>query len=595
MKFKFYLLPILLGGNASLLAMDEVVVTPTRYYQSVEEIVSSVIVINRETIDRTPAADVADLLRWHAGVEIGRTGGIGQQTSVFVRGTNSNHTAILVNGIKMNSATTGAPALELINTSTIERIEVVKGPRSTVYGSEALGSVINIITTTEEIENDAALHFSNGRYSTTEQGFDFKIANDYAIGDFSFSRIDSDGFPTTSESNTDHGHNNDTVDINVKTKLGKMGLGFGYWQAEGNTEYDGFGIDLDQDRKNDVLNTTLELPLTENWNSNLSISKIRDEIRQNQMNFIGDEDYAYTDRVVYDWKNDIKIVDNIFTFGISKTEENAESLSFGTRYKESTDTHSLYINQQLNIGKHDIFASTRYVDHEDFGDETLWNAEYGYQLTKKAKLFASFGTGFRAPDSNARFGFGGNPDLKEETSRSIELGMNYNFNQLNKFSFRAYENKIEDLIETILIDPGTFTFENRNISDARIQGVEFRFQHESNQWSANLEGSLKTPRNESDDSPLLRRAKRTLNGTLVYSHDKYYVQLNGLLSSERRDFGDVNLSGYGLMDLSVGINFPNATFSVKVDNLLDKDYELASGFNTPGQSVFAELRINFTE
>ncbi|MFK7815712.1 MAG: TonB-dependent receptor [Gammaproteobacteria bacterium] len=595
MKQKFYLLPVLLGLNTSLPAVDEVVVTPARYSQSIEEVVTSVIVIDRETINRTPAADLADLLRWHAGLEIGRTGGIGQQTSVFVRGTNSNHTAVLINGIKMNSATTGAPALETINTSVIERIEVVKGPRSTVYGSEALGSVINIITTTERLENEATAHFSGGRYSTTEQGFDFKVVNDYVSGDFSFNSIDSDGFPAASSSNTDHGHDNDTVDVNLKTKLGKMGLGFSYWQAEGSTKYDSFGTDLDQDRKNDILSTTLGIPISESWYSSISISKTRDEIRQNQMNFLGDEDYSFTDRVVYDWKNDITIIDNVFTFGVSKTNESAESLSFGTGYKENTDSYSLYVNQQISVGKHSVFGSTRYVDHDDFGDETLWNAEYGYKLSKKSRIFASLGTGFRAPDSNARFGFGGNSALKEETSRSFEVGANYKLNSFNSLSVRAYENKIENLIETIEIIPGSFVFENRNVSDARIQGVELKFQHQSNHWNLNLEGSLKDPRNESDDSPLLRRAKRSLAGTLVYNHDKYYVQLNGLLSSERSDFGGAELHGYGLMNLSAGIKFPNATFSVKVDNLLDKDYELASGFNTPGQSVFAELRINFTE
>ena len=595
MKYNLFLVLVLLGFSNALIAADEVVVTPARYSQTIDEVIPSVIVIDRETIERTPSADVADLLRWYAGIEIGRTGGYGQQTSVFVRGANSNHTAVLINGVKMNSATTGAPALEIINASVIERIEIIKGPRSTVYGSEALGSVINIITTTDEAKGYAAAHISHGRYSTTEQGVDLKAVNDYVIGDFSFNRIDSDGFPATTTSNTDQGHDSDTLDVNIKTKLGKSNWKFGYWQAKGNTEYDGFGIDLDQDRKNDVLNATFSMPVTEKWFSNLSVSKIRDEIRQNQMNFLGDEDFAFTDRIVYDWKNDISIIDNLFTFGISKTDEDTESLSFGTRYRENTDHYSLYANQQFNVGKHSVFGSTSYVDHNDFGDATLWNAEYGYKASKKSRIFASLGTGFRAPDSNARFGFGGNPDLKEETSRSIELGVNYDINQYNDLSFRAYENKIENLIETILIDPGAFTFENRNVSDARIQGLELKFQHQSNHWDVNLEGTIKNPRNETNDSPLLRRAKRSLNTSLVYTYDKYFVQLNGLLSSERRDFGDVNLSGYGLVDLSAGVYFLNAAFSVKVDNLFDKDYELASGFNTPGQSVFAELRLKFTE
>lgn len=595
MKYRLLLVLTLLSVSHLLLASDEVVVTPARYSQDINAVIPSVIIIDRETIQRTPSADVADLLRWYAGVEIGRTGGYGQQTSVFMRGTNSNHTAVLVNGVKMNSATTGAPALEIINASVIERIEIIKGPRSTVYGSEALGGVVNIITTSEDVKNNAAVHISRGRYSTTEQGVDFKIANDYVISDFSFNRIDSDGFPATTTSDTDHGHDSDTLDINLKTTLGKSDLKVGYWQAEGNTEYDGFGTDLDQDRKNDVLNATIGMPITEKWFSNFSVSKIKDEIRQNQTNFLSDEDFAFTDRIVYDWKNDISIIDNIFTFGASKTDENTESLSFGTRYKENTDNYSLYAGQQINFNKHSVFGSTRYVDHDDFGDATLWNAEYGYKFSNNLRMFASLGTGFRAPDSNARFGFGGNPDLKEETSRSIEFGANFDFNQSTGLSLRAYENKIENLIETILIDPGAFTFENRNVSDARIRGLELKFQHQSNFWGVNLEGTFKNPRNETDDSPLLRRAKRTLKGSLAYKHDKYFVQLNGLLSSKRRDFGDVELSGYGLVDLSTGINFPNATFSVKVDNLLDKDYELASGFNTPGQSVFAEIRIKFTE
>ena len=596
MKYRLLLILALLGVSNYSLGSDEVVVIPARQSQPLDEVIPSVIVIDRETIERTPSADVADLLRWYAGVEIGRTGGYGQQTSVFVRGANSNHTAVLINGIKMNSATTGTPALEIINTSVIERIEVIKGPRSTVYGSEALGGVINIITTTDEVKNNAAVHFSRGRYSTTEQGIDIKIANDYVMSDFSFNRFDSDGFPAATKSNTDHGHDNDTFDINIKTTLGKTNWKFGYWQAEGNTEYfDGFSTDLDQDRKNDVLNATFDLSVTGKWFSSLSISKIRDEIRQNQMNFLGNEDFAFTDRIVYDWKNDISIIDNIFSFGISKTEEDAESLSFNTRYKENTDNYSMYANQQFNFGKHSIFGSTRYIDHDDFGDETLWNAEYGYQLSNQSRLFASVGTGFRAPDSNARFGFGGNPDLKEETSRSIELGASYDFNRNTGLSIRAYENKIENLIETIEVIPDSSVFENRNVSEARIQGLELKFQHQSNYWDVNLEGTLKNPLNETDDSPLLRRAKRSLNGSLAYKHDKYFVQLNGLLSSERRDFGDVELSGYGLVDISAGVYFPHATFSVKMGNLLDKDYELASGFNSPGQSVFAELRINFTE
>ncbi len=594
MSFKGFF--IVLGMSISIIAhAEEVVVTPTRYSQSVKDVIPSIIVIDRETIERSQTADIADLLRWHAGLDIGRTGGFGQQTSVFVRGTNSNHTAVLINGIKMNSATTGAAALEMINTSAIERIEIIKGPRSTVYGSEAIGGVINIITTDSSKDSKADIFFSNGRYSSSEQGINLVYKNDYIAGGFTFDRFNTDGFPTTQTSNTDHGHDKDTVNVDLKSTIGSSELFFNYWQVEGNTEYDSFGTDLDQDRDNDVISMVFNVPVSENWQSSLSISRARDEIRQNQVNFLSDEDFAFTDRFVYDWKNDLLLSGHIFTFGASLADEETESLSFGTSYKEDTDIYSVYLHDQLIKDKHSLFSSTRFTDHDDFNDAVTWNLEYGYNIADNAKLFASVGTGFRAPDSNARFGFGGNPDLKEETSRSLEVGLNYNINSSTAFSIRAFENKIEDLIETLLIDPGSFTFENRNIAEARIQGVELSFQHQYKQWDVALEGIIQNPRNESDDSPLLRRAKRTVTSSISYNYDQFFVLLNGLLTSERRDFGDEVLAGYGLVGLSAGFNFPSAIVALKVENLLDKEYELASGFNTPGQSIFAELRIKFAE
>ncbi len=593
MKIKLLYIIIFLANYVS--AAEEIVVTPTKFAQNVSEVIPSVIIIDKQTIQQTPAANLADLLRWYAGIEMARTGGVGQQTSVFIRGANSNHTSVLINGVKMNSSTTGAPAFEAINTSFIERIEIVKGPRSTLYGSEAIGGVINIITSSDEIKNEAQVHFSNGRYSTTQQGFDFKISNNFLNADVSFAQLQSDGFPTVASSNTDHGHDNDTLDINLNTNIANIGFTFGYWQAEGNTEYDGFGVDLDQDRKNDVFSMAVSVPITEFWDSNFSISKVRDEIRQNQINFLGDEDFAFTDRIVYDWKNDLSILNTHLSFGATMTDEETQSLSFGTRYKENTDDFSLYINHKMNIGKHRVFGSTRYINHDDFGDELVWNAEYAYQVSNQLRLFASYATGFRAPDSNARFGFGGNPDLREEKSRSTELGLDCTFNDSTGLSLRLYENKIEDLIETILIDPGMFIFENRNVSEARIQGMEITFQHQSDLWDFNLEGSIKEPKNETNDSLLLRRSKRSLHSSFAYKNENYFVRLNGLLTSERVDFGGATLSGYGLLNFAAGIHFPYSTISLKFENILDKDYELASGFNTPGQSVFAELRVNFTE
>lgn len=571
--------------------LNEVVVTAAGYVQPVEEIIPSVIVIDRETIERNQPAGIADLLRWHAGLDIGRTGGFGQQTSVFLRGTNSNHTAVLVNGVKMNSAATGAAALAMIDTSSIERIEIIKGPRSTVYGSEAIGGVINIITSAQQPYNKAELRLSDGRYSTMGRGVDLSYANDYWSGRFAFNRFDTGGFPARSTSTTNHGHDNDTISFDVDVKPGIGRLGFSYWQAAGNTEYSGYLSDLDQDHKNEVLHATFSLPLSKNWQSSLSVSKTKDELLQNQASGPGAKDFAFTDRVVYDWKNDLSIANNSLVFGVSGTDEDTESLSYGRGYKEGIDIWSVYIRNQWAKDSQVLFTSARYTNHEDFNEVITWNFEYGYHTTDATRIFAGLGTGFRAPDSNARFGFGGNPDLREETSRSAEVGMSHDFNPNTKVSLRAFENKVENLI---MYSDGR----NRNVDKARIRGIELSLQHQYKQWEAYLEGIMQNPRNEKDNTPLLRRAKRTLTAGLTYQRELFFVTLHGLLTSQRRDIGDsgkVTSPGYGLFNLSAGVDFPYATLSLKVDNLLDKDYELASGYNVPGRYVSAELRFRFTE
>lgn len=591
MNFRNLVVACLISMGTLAHALDEIVVTPARYAQSLGEVIPSVVVITREMIERSPSADLAGLLRWHAGLDIARTGGVGQQTSVFVRGTNSNHTTVLINGVKMNSATTGAPALEMIDTSVVDRIEIVKGPRSTVYGSEAVGAVINVITSVHDEEKSADFHITAGRYSTDEQSMHLGYANDRASGNLSFGQLQTRGFPAARDSDTDHGHDRDTLDFNIRTQAGVAELVFGFWQVEGNTEYDSFGTDLDHDRKNNVLNVLLSRPVLENWKSALSVSRIRDEVRQNQTNFLGNKDHALTDRVVYDWKNDITFNDNVLVLGMSLADENTNSLSFGNSYRQDTRIFSAYLHEQFARNRHSLSTATRYTDHEDFDDAMTWNLEYGYSLWQGTRLFTSIGTGFRAPDSNARFGFGGNPDLKEETSRSLEAGISHKLAALTSVSLRVFENKIDNLIEATLVDPAAFTYENRNVDEVRIRGIEFSLGHQSGAWNLGLEGIIQDPRNETDDMPLLRRAKRTLTGSVAFSQEQFFIQVNGLVTSERRGIQDVTLPGYGLFDVSVGYHFPYVTLALKAENLFDKEYEPASGYNVPGQSVFAELHI----
>ena len=227
--------------------LQQLVVTATRSEQALERTLAPILVIDREEIELSEALDVADLLRFHAGLEIARNGGPGQATSVFVRGTDSNQVLVLVDGIKINPGTIGGAPFQNIRPEMIQRIEVVKGPRSSLYGSDAIGGVINIITRTAD-DTQFSAGAGGGRYNSWDASASFSASGKRGGVRAMFSRFDTDGFPTRTNSNIERGYDNDTIQLGADTTLGQLGLSTNVWQSTGTSEYlDFFGAPLSQD------------------------------------------------------------------------------------------------------------------------------------------------------------------------------------------------------------------------------------------------------------------------------------------------------------------------------------------------------------
>ena len=573
-----------------------VVVTASRELEPQFEALAPTIVIDRDTIERSPGSDVGDLLRFNAGIDVVRSGGPGQQTSVFVRGTNSNQTVVLVDGVRINPGTAGNAAIQNLAPEFIDHIEIVEGPRSTLYGTDAIGGVINIITR-EPQGTGAGVVAGYGHYDTRQAA-----ATGYAGGAAgsvfgAVSWLESAGFPTQVGDPTDRGFRDVSVAVAGRTQLGGVELGAQLWGARGNTQYsDLFAVPIDQDQnfRNSTLAVDAGGQVTTALRTRFLLSQFVDDLRQVQT-----PDYVTTHRYTLDWQNSADLGVQKLTFGGLFYRENARSSVFGTNFDVDTRSDSWYVEDRAIIGRHHLLVAGGYTHHETFGSHTTGNAEYGYALDADTLATISFGTAFRAPDSTELYGFAGNPALDPESARNFELGLRRRIGERQAVSFAAFDDRIDNLIQYVAMPTADNPYNgiNQNVARARIRGLEAAWEYGDADWQGRLAGSLQDPVNLSDGSTLLRRAKAS--ATLSLARQLGRQQLGGdvLTSGPRSDvdnFGNpVQDGGYTLVNLFWGAALPEG-FSVqlRLENAFDKRYEVASGYYTMRRSLFGTVRYD---
>ena len=575
--------------------LGNTVVTATRTETVVDEVLAPVIVITREELERSLAPDVASLLQFHAGIDIGRNGGPGQATSIFIRGTDSNHATVLVDGVRVNPGTIGGASIQNIAPETIERIEIVKGPRSALYGTDAIGGVINLITRSYTDNGfDAATGY--GRYDTFLATASGGFGGEASQVAFSANWLESAGFPARTFDDTDRGYDNTSFTVKGRTQLGAVRLGARYWQASGTSEYSDFLLaPVDQDFENRMAALDATFSPTQRWSSRVTVSHIEDEIEQNQADFLGNFARVRTRRNAADWQNDVHVGEHqLVTAGALVTQEETISTESFAPFDEDTDTAMVFAQDRIDFGRHDVLLAAAYLDHETFGAETTWNAEYGIDATAGMRLIAAAGTGFRAPDSTDRFGFGGNPALDPEHSRNYELSLVQRFGERQQLRLSAFRNEIDDLIVFVATDPVTFEGQNQNVERARIDGVELAYEYDAPTWRLRAEVIAQDPRNLTTDEKLLRRASESLTLAFAKALGAHELGFDVLLSGEREDFGtleQIELEGYALVNLYARFALMRGlSLQVRLENAFDEQYELASTYNTPDRSVFLALR-----
>jgi vitamin B12 transporter len=547
------------------------------------------LVIDRARLEGSAATDAADVLRFSAGLDLGRNGGPGQTTSIFIRGADSNHTLVLIDGIRMNPGTIGLAPLQNISPSMIERIEVVKGPRSSLYGTDAIGGIINVITR-RGADTGWAAELGYGDYDTQEASLTGGFATKRFDFDLGMSWLDSAGFPTRADDDTDRGYDNFNAMAQLRGEVGPAEVALRYWTAQGTSEYSDFFLTpVDQDFDSSTSALTVAWPAGESARVELGATRFEDRTEQNQSaDFLETVRYAATAQA--DWRAGI----HGLGAGALYSHERASSESFGDAVRAETDMLTVFVQDRFEARAHRALLALGYTDHETAGNAFTWNAEYGYAIGGSTLLYGLAGTGFRAPDATDRYGYGGNPSLEPERSLNLEFGVRHRLNERHAVSLSAFRNDIDDLIEFVTLSFDPFVGENRNVDEARIEGVEAAYEYRGGPWSARIEAIHQDPRNLTTDEQLYRRARNSLTVSAQRAFGPVSLGLDVLATGDRKDFGfpePVILDGYVLANLNATWQMSRAiAVTARLENLLDEQYELADNYNTPDRGLYVTLR-----
>ncbi len=571
---------------------DVMVITATRTPVPTHRVIAPVDVIDSATIERSMAMELGELLRFQTGIDVVRTGGPGQQTSIFTRGTNSNHTLVLIDGVRINTAGVGLAAVQNITPEMIERVEIVKAPRTTLYGENAIGGVINVITGAPD-GPDLSAFGGGGQDETLKLG----VAAGTVAGGFGVSgrvqHMSTAGYPIVEGADFDSGWDNTTVEAKVGFDRDRWGVEGRLWHSEGTDEFvtGGSGAPLapaGQDYENQIVALAVRTQLANNWASVVDLSFNTDDLRQQQSS-----DFAETKRAIIDWQNTIGLGDqHTLVAGAFIANEDVTGQSFGfPLVAEDTDTVAIFLEDTADYGRHVWVLAGRLSDHDAIGKDFTWNVEYGFDLTDAMRVTANAGRAVRAPSASERFGaFGGNPELEEEDATTVQAGWQWNFVPEQNIRLDVFHTEIDNLIAS------DANFQLQNIDRARISGLEAAYSFASAIWSVRIAGKLQDPENETTGTTLLRRSEESATVSVVRNLGAHQVGADLQLVGSRADFGDQRLAGYGLTNLTgrfaIGARW---RLHGRIENLFDRDYTPAYydfdvRYRAPSRGAYVELR-----
>lgn len=579
---------------------DTLVVTANRFAQPVSSVLAPTTVVTRDEIDRWQSTTLLDVMRRLPGVDVGQSGGMGQLSSLFIRGTNSSHVLVLMDGIRLNQAgISGATDLSQIPLSLVQRIEYVRGPRSAVYGSDALGGVVNIITTRKKSGTTLNAGLGSNGYQSYDAATQQQLGED-TIGTLAGNYTYTKGYDVVAYGNTGAQSQQDRDGYMSKTLFGSLQhqfnesvsgfvRGYGY---DNRTDYDAA-----YNSDNDSLVDTRQL-YNQTWDAGL---RYQEGIYATQLigSYSHTKDYNYDPRqgryaasaslddsqqYNLQWGNTFQLGLGSVSAGLDwqklTTEPGTGYLANGYNQRNT----GLYLTAQQQISDVTLEGALRGDDNSQFGWHSTWQTSAAWEFIDGYRLIASYGTAFKAPYLSQLYSSYGNPNLNPEESKEWEGGVEGLTGPLS-WRLSAYRNDIDQMID----------YENDryyNVGKVRIKGVEWTGSLETGPLQHQLTLEYLDPRDADTNEVLTRRAKQQVKYQLDWQMEELdwsltYHYLGKRYDTDFSNYERKRLGGVSLWDLAA--SYPvtsHLTVRGRIANLFDKDYETVYGYETPGREYY---------
>ncbi|MDG2077360.1 MAG: TonB-dependent receptor [Arenicellales bacterium] len=579
---------------------DTVIVTATRTAEMVDETLAPVTVITREQIEGLQASSVADVLRTAPGVILTNNGGLGQATSLFLRGTNSGHVTVLVDGVRVGSATLGTTPFELIPLAQVEKIEIVRGPRSSLYGANAIGGVIQIFTRPAAETKTMSANASLGTDGFREVRAGFVSSSKTGIS-VQFSHLGSDGFDACTgaaggcyvdEPDRD-GHDKSALAVRLDRQLSEAAeLGLHFMYADADTDYDGsFSNQTETTMR--VIGGRLVLDPSASWRSTVAVGQSLD----------GAEDFKdgvfssrfETLRNSLSWQNDVTLGSTgLLTAGVDYQNDTVDSdTAFAIT---SRDNAGVFMQYQKDAERYGVQSALRYDDNEQFGEQITGSVTLGVDTAKDQRATVFYGTAFKAPTFNdLYYPSWGSPVLEPEESNTVDLGYRVLVPD-GRWTFNVFQTSIDELIAYDPVAAGP-----ANIDEAQIRGVEvgLAMSRDAWRWSSALtllDTEQKSGANRGRELP--RRPSEALSFNVSRDLDRYGAGMQITFNGKTHD----DLANTSVLDRYVVVDFvghwkmtDNWWLNGKIKNVFDETYETAAYYRQPGIGCFVSVSYRKSE
>ena len=575
-----------------------ITVTATRFKQNTASATSPLTIITKDQIQRHGWTTLEEILRNQPSLETSSNGGKGQQSSVFMRGFNSEHSLVLVDGMRLGRSSMGSADLSTVPLSQVERIEIIRGARAAIYGSDAVAGVINIITRSENSDHAAQINMNTGSsgYSNIDGSVKGNVTGqDHLKGGAAYNR--ESGYnvhPSSANEGDEHGYWNKSAQTNYEHQFNDGWALFtsGRWMQKQNA-YDSYGSYKNQYTEDQAYQTSLEHQ-SDKWQSNWNIQYVDTNYLSGYGKNEAKDDATYknyNDQTSLGWFNQYNLSEGWSLGGGVDWRE--------SRLKDGSESSGTELDGQLhNTGAYSLVQyeqnawtwelSGRVDNNSGYGTHETWRTGAAWSFIPDYRLITNFSTAFRAPTLLNLYSPWGNPDLKAEKAKGGEIGVEGNTGPF-QWKVTAYRSLVTDMIE---YDDVRYNY--YNIGAARLQGIETEIGFVTGIIKHHLSADFADPTDATTDKALTRRAKNTYKWQAETSWDKWDAAASWVYKNHRADinydvypYENVVLSSYSLWDISVGYHLlPQLRIGGRIDNLFDKDYQTAYGYETPSRSYY---------